>query len=99
MVKTGFKHLDRGVPQVKRELISLAVGAAMLAAPLAAVAADTKGPLTPGSAAGVKQAQGFDNVPLVFWIGAGVVITAAILAVSNSDDNDTPAATTTTTAP
>lgn len=84
---------------MKRALISLVAGAALVAAPLSAIAADPAGPLAPGSAAGVKQAQAFDNVPLVFWIGAGVIITAAILALSNNNDNDTPSSTTTGTAP
>ncbi len=92
---------------MKRALISLVVGAALAVAPLSALAADptntdaatTTGHLAPGNAAGVKEAQGLANIPLIFWLGAGLVITAAILAVSNNNDNSTPAATTTSTAP
>ena len=83
---------------MKKTLLSLVVGAAITVAPLSAIAADTAGPLTPGKAAGVKQAQGVDDVPLVFWIGAGVIVTAAVLALSNNNDHS-PSTTTTGTAP
>ena len=55
-------------------------------------------PLAPGNAAGVKEAQGFGNVPIEFWIGAALVLTAAILVLAQ-DDEDVPTVSTTTFAP
>lgn len=67
-----------------------------------AIAADTKTPqaqaaqpLAPGSAAGVKQAQGFGDVPIEFWIGGALVLTAAILVLAQDDDDITTVSTTT----
>ena len=84
---------------MKRALISLIVGAALTAAPISAMADDATGPLAPGNAAGVKEAQGLDNIPLVFWLGAGLVITAAVLAVSNNTSKSGTTTSTTGTAP
>ena len=68
-----------------------------------AMSADT-GPLPSGTAAGVKQAQGRDdddNTPLLWLVGAGVVIGLGILILSNNNNNSaaavSPATTTTTT--
>ena len=67
-----------------------------------AMSADT-GPLPSGTAAGVKQAQGNndDETPLLWLVGAGVVIGLGILILSNNNNNSaaavSPATTTTTT--
>ena len=76
--------------------ISLLVSAAMIIAPLPAMSADT-GPLAPGSAAGVKQAQSDDKVPLEWLVGAGVVIALGALALSNNNNSSSPAVSPTTT--
>jgi len=72
----------------------------MVIAPLPAMSADT-GPLAPGGAAGVKQAQGNDNTPPLLWfVGAGVVIALGVLALSNNNNGGatpTPPVVTTTT--
>jgi hypothetical protein len=83
---------------VKRALISILIGAAMVIGPLPAMSADT-GPLAPGSAAGVKQAQGDNDPPLLWLVGAGVVIALGILILSNNNNggNGTPVPATTTT--
>ena len=62
------------------------------AAPIAPVA----GPLAPGSAAGVKQAQMFGGVPLwVALLGAGAIVGGVALAVTTGHHHST----TSTTAP
>jgi hypothetical protein len=87
---------------VKRTLISLLISTAMVIGPLPAMSADT-GPLPSGAAAGVKQAQGKDDdeTPLLWLVGAGVVIGLGILILSNNNNNSaaavSPAVTTTTT--
>lgn len=86
---------------MKRALISLLISAAMVIAPLPAMSADT-GPLPSGTAAGVKQAQDNDETPLLWLVGAGVVIGLGILILSNNNNSAaaaavTPPVTTTTT--
>ena len=70
---------------MKKTLISLFVSAAMVIAPMPAMAADT-GPLPPGAPAGVKQAQSDTNPPILWIIGAGVVIALGILVLSINND-------------
>ncbi len=87
---------------MKRALISVLISAAMVIGPLPAMSADT-GPLPSGTAAGVKQAQGNNDeeTPLLWLVGAGVIIGLGILILSNNNNNSaapvTPATTTTTT--
>ena len=81
---------------MKRSHISLLVSAAMVIAPLPAMSADS-GPLAPGGAAGVKQAQDNDDVPLLWLVGAGAVIALGALALSNNSNNNSPATTPTPT--
>jgi len=84
---------------VKRSIISMLVSAALVIAPLPAMSADT-GPLPAAPAAGVKQAQGANdlNPPLLWLVGAGVVIGLGILVLANNNNsNGTPVPTTTTT--
>lgn len=92
---------------MKRTLISLLVSAAMVVAPLPAMSADT-GPLAPGAAAGIQKAQGDNDKdpPLLWLVGAGVVIALGILILSNNNNSEgapvtptpiTPTTTTTTT--
>jgi hypothetical protein len=94
MVNSGNKIPKKGEPEVKRALISILVSATMAIAPLPAMSAET-GPLAPGGAAGVKEAQGGNNPPLLLWVGAGLAIALGILVLSNN--NNSSAATTTTT--
>ena len=86
----------KGELRVKKALISIITSAAMAIAPLPAMSADT-GPLAPGSAAGVKQAQADNDPPLLWLVGAGVVIALGILALSNNNNGGGGAAPTTTT--
>ena len=88
---------------MKRALISVLISAAMVIGPLPAMSADT-GPLPTGSAAGVKQAQGNNDeeTPLLWLVGAGVIIGLGILILSNNNNSAAaaavvPATTTTTT--
>ncbi|HEX3485477.1 MAG TPA: hypothetical protein VHT51_10480 [Micropepsaceae bacterium] len=94
------QNAHKGELRVNKTLVSLFVSAAIIIAPLPAMSADT-GPLAPGSAAGVKQAQSDDNVPLYWLLGAGAVIALGVLALSNNNDNgsspSTPSTSTTTT--
>jgi hypothetical protein len=59
----------------------------------------TAAPLPPGNAAGVRQAQGFQDVPIEFWIGGALVLAFAVWAVMQDDDDDITTTTTSTTAP
>jgi len=66
----------------------------MVIGPLPALSADT-GPLPSGTAAGIKQAQNDnDDPPLLWLVGAGVVIAIGILILFNTkepgDDDDDP---------
>jgi len=86
---------------VKKSIISTVVSAALVIAPLPAMSADT-GPLPAAPAAGVKQAQGTDttNPPLLWLVGAGVVIGLGILILANNNNSNAvpaPPSTTTTT--
>jgi len=82
--------------------MSIFVSAAMVIAPLPAMSADT-GPLPAAPAAGVKQAQGNDtNPPLLWLVGAGVVIGLGVLILANNNNSNgsispVPPSTTTTT--
>src|SRR5581483_7518563 len=55
------KRTQKGELRVRKALISMLVSAAMVMGQLPVMAADT-GPLTPGAAAGVQQAQGRDDI-------------------------------------
>jgi hypothetical protein len=88
---------------VKRSIISMLVSAALVIAPLPAMSADT-GPLPAAPAAGVKQAQGNNDInpPLLWLVGAGVVIGLGILILANNNNSNgsavpVPVPTTTTT--
>jgi len=83
----------------------MVVSAALVIAPLPAMSADT-GPLPAAPAAGVKQAQGANdllgNTPLLWLVGAGVVIGLGILVLANNNNSNgsatpVPVPTTTTT--
>ena len=80
---------------MKKSLISLAVSAAIAIAPLPALAetaaapapaVQATGPLAPGGAAGVQEAQAL-GVPLFWWI-AGAAAVGAIIWVAVDSDND-----------
>jgi hypothetical protein len=95
-------------PRVKRSIVSMVVSGALVIAPLPAMSADT-GPLPAAPAAGVKQAQGANdlNPQLLYLVGAGVVIGLGILILANNNNSNgvplvptptpTPSTTTTTT--
>ena len=106
MVQRNKITQQEGELRVKRALLSILVSAAMVFGSLPAMSADT-GPLAPGAAAGVKQAQGVTDPPLIWLVGAGVVIALGILILSNNNEGggggtapvtpSTPSTTTTTT--
>jgi len=68
---------------VKRALISILAGAAMLSAPVAYAATS---PLAPGGAAGVKTAESWGGVPVYAWVG-GVLVVVGIVAVAGNSSN------------
>ena len=78
---------------MKKSIISMLVSAALIVAPLPAMSADT-GPLPAAPAAGVKQAQGNDrdNPPVLWLVGAGVVIGLGILILANNNNSNGTAA-------
>ena len=96
--KQRNKITQLGEQRVKRSIISMVVSAALFIAPLPAMSADT-GPLPAAPAAGVKQAQGANDInpPLLWLVGAGVVIGLGILVLANNNNSDTPAPAPTTT--
>jgi hypothetical protein len=87
---------------VKRSIMSWVVATAIAVAPLPALAETNApqqpAPLAAGNAAGVKEAQGFGNVPWLFWAGGALVLVFAVLVLATNDD-DVSTSTTTTTAP
>ena len=84
---------------MKRALISLIAGAALLVAPISAIAADDATaplpPLPPGGAAGVEQAQfaNFDE-PLLWLLGGGAILGLGIYLLVRDDDDSAPTPTT-----
>lgn len=84
---------------MKTLLVSLLATGVLIAAPLSATAADkpapqkqkkqTPAPLSAGGPAGVKKAQGNDNLPLEFWVGGGLVVVLGAVAVVQNDKSVT----------
>jgi hypothetical protein len=80
-------------------LVFVSVGASAWSAPAGSVPVQTQplqraaassnpSPLSPGGAAGIKQAQGFGDSP---WLGIGVVVglfVAGVLLLDDDDDDD-----------
>ncbi len=80
---------------MRKALISMLVSAAMVMGQMPVMAADT-GPLTPGAAAGVQQAQGRDDLdnPPIIWIIGGLIVVGVgiwILTAGTSSQNLTQA--------
>ena len=83
---------------MRKALISILVGAAMIMGQMPVMAADT-GPLTPGAAAGVQQAQGrddLDNPPIIWIIGGLIVVGVGIWILTAGTSSQTLAQATTT---
>ena len=88
-----------------RRILSLVMASAISILPLTAHANGAKapapktstesGPLAAAGAAGVKQAQGFSDIPWVFV--AGLTIAAVAVGIALAQDDDTATSTTTTT--
>ena len=81
--------------------LPLIVSAAMAVSPIPAVSSESTGPLPPGRAAGVQQAQAKNPDP-IFIAGAGVVIAIGVLLLMNNNNEGggggpRPCCTTTTT--
>ena len=68
--------------KVKRPLISLMAGAALMSATVAYAAA----PLAPGAAAGVKAAESMGGVPVYAWVG-GVLVVVGVVAIASGGSN------------
>ena len=86
---------------MKKAITAFLLAATMAIAPVAnavetTAQAEASTPLAPGGAAGVKQAQGFGNVPIEFWIAGGLILIIAIVLLVQDDDDDTSTPTTTT---
>ena len=67
---------------MKRALISLVVGAGLLATPVASFAGSA--PLAPGGAAGVRKAESIAGVPVYALVG-GVLVVVGIVAVAGGN--------------
>ena len=85
---------------MKKALISILVSAAMFMGQMPVMAADT-GPLTPGTAAGVQQAQGgdYDNPPIIWIVGGLIVIGVGIWILTQGTSSTPITVSTTGTAP
>ena len=78
---------------------SLGSNAWAVSAPAAAAgpaAANNQAPLPPAGAAGIKQAQAFEDTP---WLGIGIVLGLFVAGVILLDDDDDDGGSTSTTAP
>ena len=90
---------------MKRQFISLAIGAALVLAPLSAIAADdsqqpsapTQSTLTPGPAAGTQKAQ-MMGMGTLGWVAVGAAV-IAVVAIASSGNNNGHATTTTSHVP
>lgn len=103
MLEVGNKRTQKGELRVKKALISTLVSAAMLMGQMPVMAADT-GPLAPGAAAGVQQAQGRDDIdnPPIIWIIGGLIVVGVgiwILTAGTSNTSLAQAVTTGTLPP
>ena len=92
---------SEGDQAMKKSLLSLAISAAIAIAPLPALAesaaasaqalspkaVEATGPLAPGGAAGVQEAQAL-GVPLFWWLAGAAAVGAIIWVAVDSDDND-----------
>lgn len=65
---------------MKRAIISLVAGAALMVSPTAFAAS---GPLAPGKAAGVEKAEGFDNNTWLAIAGGALVVAGLVVVLSN----------------
>lgn len=79
---------------MKRALISVVVGATLLASSVSSVAFAASAPLAPGGAAGVKQAQEWSRIPVWGYVGGVLVIVGFVLVLT---DNSKGSVSTTTT--
>jgi len=64
----------------------LLVSAAMVVSSVPAISRDSTGPLAPGGAAGVQQAQGESNEPFYIVAGVGAAIAIGVLLLSNNNN-------------
>jgi len=95
----GFRK--RGSNKVKKKLISWIASAALVIAPVSAAMADTSnatppkqpvatqttGPLSPGKAAGVKQAQGVDAGDLLIITAIAGALAVGVWALTKDNGN------------
>jgi hypothetical protein len=69
-------------------------GSEPLQTPTVQSAANNQAPLPPGGAAGIKEAQGFEDSP---WLGIGIVVAlfvGGVLLLDDDDDDDGATSTT-----
>jgi hypothetical protein len=66
---------------VRKGLVSLVAGAALLASPIAYAAS---APLAPGGAAGVQKAQSFAGIPVYALVGGVLVVVGLVAVLSNT---------------
>lgn len=74
---------------MKTRITGILLGAALVLAPISAMAADStaqQGPLAPGAAAGVQKAEDWtwDNNKAAYTLGGAAVVAAAIIIASNN---------------
>ena len=94
---------ERGSSHVKKKLISWIASAALIVAPLSTAAADTSGatsstkqpsttqatgPLSPGKAAGIQQAQGVDGGDLLIITAIAVALGVGIWALTKDNGHN-----------
>ncbi|HEY8947819.1 MAG TPA: hypothetical protein VIM56_02920 [Rhizomicrobium sp.] len=78
---------------MKSGITGMLLGAALVLAPISAMAADAasnqSAPLAPGSAAGVKMAQdwSWDHNQTAYLIGGAAVVAAAVIIATNDNNH------------
>ena len=84
---------------MKSRIVGMMLGAALVLAPISAIAADSQqGPLAPAGAAGVQNAQdwSWDNNKTAYVIGGAAVVAAVITIASDNNSHHHSASSTST---
>jgi len=71
---------------MKRAVVSILAGAALLATSTAFAAASST-PLAPGGAAGIHAAQSYRDVPVYAWVGGALVVVGLVWVLSDTGNS------------